>query len=376
MSKESGSGPDVASLLSEGDRRWKAETNERLVASLSPLVEEKLASPLMTPVDKIWQPSDVLPNLEGLSLRERQQRMSAFYKENKGLSPGFYIVTAFHGVTEEGLPSFTAGLNRFPGIRDNTGDDDTPWARFLRDWTAEERRHLETITTFLYLSGKVNMKEYERSIQSFLRNGLNPTGLEGRPENFDSLHVLIYAAFQEKNTEIASKKAGQIAKREGSETGYNMFRKIGGDEGRHGKFYEDMVSAAIKISPESVIIAMNDVLRARNGILMPGALMTSGEDTTVGPTKLFKDLVEIEKAMDGFTPTDFSKIFNHLLSEWKIDKDFRVSGQAAVLAKESVLRLQDLAKKSSERYENTKNSKVIELQIPWMKDSIVIKPAA
>ena len=57
-------------------------------------------------------------------------------------------------VTEEALPSYMNMLNTLDGVRDETGASNHAWARWNREWTAEENRHGDLLNKYLYLTGK------------------------------------------------------------------------------------------------------------------------------------------------------------------------------------------------------------------------------
>lgn len=44
-------------------------------------------------------------------------------------------------ITEEALPTYMTMLNTLDGVRDETGASQTAWAKWTRQWTAEENRH-------------------------------------------------------------------------------------------------------------------------------------------------------------------------------------------------------------------------------------------
>ena len=50
----------------------------------------------------------------------------------------------------------------------------TPWARWTRAWVAEENRHGDLMNKYCYLSGRVNMKAVELTIQNLITSGMDP----------------------------------------------------------------------------------------------------------------------------------------------------------------------------------------------------------
>ena len=67
-------------------------------------------------------------------------------------------------VTEEGLPTYMTMANRVRGIGDATGRHGHGWARWLRGWAAEENRHGDALNRYLYLCGRVDMRQVERTV--------------------------------------------------------------------------------------------------------------------------------------------------------------------------------------------------------------------
>jgi acyl-[acyl-carrier-protein] desaturase len=58
------------------------------------------------------------------------------------------------------------------GVRDETGASLTSWARWTRAWTAEENRHGDLLNKYLYLTGRVNMRAIEKTIQYLIGSGM------------------------------------------------------------------------------------------------------------------------------------------------------------------------------------------------------------
>ena len=70
--------------------------------------------------------------------------------------------------------------------------------RWNRQWTAEENRHGDLMNKYCYLSGRVNMKAVERTIQNLIGSGMDP-----KTENNPYLGF-IYTSFQERATKVSS----------------------------------------------------------------------------------------------------------------------------------------------------------------------------
>ena len=60
-------------------------------------------------------------------------------------------------ITEEALPTYMSQLNTLDGTRDTTGAEDQPWARWTRQWTAEENRHGDAMNKYMWLTGQFGL---------------------------------------------------------------------------------------------------------------------------------------------------------------------------------------------------------------------------
>jgi acyl-[acyl-carrier-protein] desaturase len=81
----------------------------------------------------------------------------------------------------------------------------------LRQWTSEENRHGDLLNKYLYLSGRVNMREVEMTTQHLISDGLT---LE--PEEI--LQNFVYTSFQELATYVSHNRVAQMAKKYGDNT--------------------------------------------------------------------------------------------------------------------------------------------------------------
>ena len=114
---------------------------------------ESLIEKYLIPVEKIWQPTDFLPNSEGPNFLEEVKEIRELSKE---LPYDFWVVLVGDMITEEALPTYESWLMDVEGIDQNERNG---WAKWIRHWTAEENRHGDVLNKYLYLSGRVNMKE-------------------------------------------------------------------------------------------------------------------------------------------------------------------------------------------------------------------------
>lgn len=114
--------------------------------------------PLLKPVKESWQPQDLLPDPMEDGFYDQMKEIRERAKE---IPDDYFVVLVGDMITEEALPSYHARLNGNPLFHDQTGVDDTPWAIWARGWSAEENRHGDLLNKYLYLSGRVDMKQIE-----------------------------------------------------------------------------------------------------------------------------------------------------------------------------------------------------------------------
>ena len=89
------------------------------------------------------------------------------------------------------------------------GDAPTPWAKWLRGWTAKENRHGDLLNAYLRLTGRVDMCAVEVTVQHLLANGFNP---KTHPDPYNGL---IYTSFQEAATRISHSNVGKLVALQG-----------------------------------------------------------------------------------------------------------------------------------------------------------------
>lgn len=137
--------------------------------SLEPWVTQSVL-PLLKPVETSWQPNDLLPDPSQLS-DEFVDEIRALRKRTCELSDDYLVVLVGDMITEEALPTYQTWINSLDGVRDDTMSSSSPWAIWSRGWSAEENRHGDLLRTYLYLSGRVDMKMIERTVQHLIGSG-------------------------------------------------------------------------------------------------------------------------------------------------------------------------------------------------------------
>ena len=89
----------------------------------------------LIPVDKIWQPSDFLPDSESDTFFEEVRELRELAKD---LPYDFWVAMVGDTITEEALPTYESWLMDVEGV-DNV--ERNAWSQWVRQWTGEENRH-------------------------------------------------------------------------------------------------------------------------------------------------------------------------------------------------------------------------------------------
>ena len=127
--------------------------------------------PLLKPVEQCWQPQKFLPD-STLPFDEFIEAVRSLRHRTKELSDEYFLVLVGDMVTEEALPTYQTIMSGLDGVGDKCGSNPSPWAVWTRAWSAEENRHGDLLRTYLYLSGRVDMKMIERTIHNLIAAGM------------------------------------------------------------------------------------------------------------------------------------------------------------------------------------------------------------
>ena len=328
------------------DRRHDTlSQHQEMIRTIEPAVADNLR--LLVPIDKAWQPTDYVPDLEAESWRKEVERFRAAAAT---ISDELLVILVGDMVTEEALPSYAVSLNGL--VRDHDGTSPAPWARWLRGWTAEENRHGDLLNAYLRFTGRVDMRAVERTIHRLVANGFNP-----RSAN-DPYNLLVYTSFQERATRLSHGNVGRIAGRQGDATLARICGMIAGDEARHEAFYTRMMGRVLDLDPAGGILAFRSMLRGL--IAMPGRFMDDGRDPD-----LFDHFAIVAQRANVYTVGDYASIIEHLVKTWNI-AGRAVTGRAAQ-AQDDLCRQADRYVRLVER-----TSATLESQSPiafsWLRD--------
>jgi acyl-[acyl-carrier-protein] desaturase len=311
------------------------EKNMRLevMQALEPKVEGFMDS-FLIPIADIWQPTDFLPDSDKDGFLEEVKDLR---EESKELGYDFWVTMVADTITEEALPTYESWLMDVVGI-DQHGDYKTNgWAKWVRAWTGEENRHGDVLNKYLYLSGRVNMREVEITTQHLISDGFD-IGTDRDPyKNF------IYTSFQELATNISHKRVGQMAKKKGNALLGKMCTIIAGDEMRHHLAYREFVKTIFGEDPSGMMLAFADMMKKK--IVMPAHFLRESGGT-IGSA--FENFSNCAQRLGVYTAQDYVEILRKLNAYWELDS-IRSLNEEAEKARDYLIKLPARLERIAER---------------------------
>lgn len=285
----------------------------------------------LMPVEKIWQPSDFLPDSQNENFFEEVKELQELAKD---LPYDFWITLIGDTITEEALPTYESWLMTVEGI-DQLGPNS--WSNWVRTWTSEENRHGDVLSKYLYLSGRINMREVEITTQYLIADGFD-IGTGSDPyKNF------VYTSFQELATYISHNRVSQIAKQYGEKRLSKMCKMIAGDEMRHHNAYSDFVDQIFKVDPSQMMLAFLHMMKLK--IVMPAHfLRESGQSLGMA----FEHFSDCAQRIGVYTAQDYVDIMQKLIDRWEIGKITGLTDEAEK-ARDYLMKLPARMAKISER---------------------------
>lgn len=285
-----------------------------VINALEPFVAKKLD--YLVGDRRKWWASNFFNYMEteNASDDERFDALRLLRAEAMMLDDSDLVVLVGNEVTEEALPNYS---DRFANlVPDSTGISNRPWRLWYRGWASEEKMHGRVLDRYLLLTGRVNMKAVDHSVDSLIKGGMK--------EEPDVFRSLIYPAFQEPATALSHQNMALIAKRKGVETLHAICSKIAGDESRHAAFYNEVVAEMMRIEPERTLLAYQSIMK--DSVVMPAVNMI--DSTYPEPPTLFEHFAGVANKIGVYTTRHYAEIVEKLNKKFGVAKA-SVKGEAA-----------------------------------------------
>ncbi len=254
------------------------------------------------PVETHWQPADLLPDATRETFLDEVRQLQESARE---LPYDYMAVLIGDTITEEALPTYESWLVDVVGI--DQQNPDQPWIKWVRGWTAEENRHGDLLNKYLYLSGRVNMRQMEVSTQYLISDGFDIG--TGR----DPYRNFIYTSFQELATNVSHRRTATLAKQFGNPHLSKICGMIAADEMRHAKAYKAFVSQILAVDVSEMVLALEDMMRKK--IVMPAHFL---RETGLQMGQTFSHFSDAAQRLGVYTTNDYIDILDSLLVEWNI----------------------------------------------------------
>ncbi len=291
---------------------------------------DQYTSEFLKPIESNWQASELLPLTSDSAFIPD---LKIIQEQAEGLSYDLLAVLVADTITEEALPTYETWLAGVNGIDQHTNNG---WMKWLRGWTAEENRHGDVLNRYLYLCGRINMKEFEASTQFLIADGFNNGAGSDPYRNF------VYTSFQEMATNISHRRVATIAKQEGSNILSKLCGLVAADEARHAKAYKTFVSKIFEIDSNEMMLAFEDMMRQK--IAMPAQYLREMGDKI----NTFSNFSDAAQRIGVYTSLDYVDILKSLIEEWEIDS-IRGLNEQGEKARDYLMRLPDRLTRLSER---------------------------
>lgn len=292
---------------------------------------DELLTKYLKPIEKIWQPADLLPDSSKPEFIEEIVEIQELAKE---LDYDLLAVLIGDTITEEALPTYEAWLMDVEGV---SQEENNGWSKWVRAWTAEENRHGDLLNKFLYLSGRVNMKEMETSTHHLINDGFD---LQTSRDPYKSF---VYTSFQEIATNISHRRVATLAKKAGNDLLAKICGMIASDEARHATAYKNFVKRIFEIDPSEIMIAFEDMMKKK--IVMPAHFL---RETGGRIGELFTHFSDAAQRTMVYTTQDYVDILKSLIKEWDIEHVVDINDKAEQ-ARDYLMALPNRLERISER---------------------------
>ena len=231
------------------DGRLGVVNDTEIINELTPVIESLLERHLAT--TKEWFPHEHIPHSRGRDIEpghvwSQEDADLDGHQLSEEVRSALYV----NLLTEDNLPYYFRTVEAMFGR-------DGAWGEWVRRWTAEEGRHSMVIYGYLAATQAIDLVELERGRMAQVSLGETPD-----PE---TLHqAFVYLALQELATRISHRNTGLQM---GDPVGYDVMKRVCGDENLHQLFYRDLAAAAVEADPNTMMVAMEKQVRT---FAMPG----------------------------------------------------------------------------------------------------------
>jgi acyl-[acyl-carrier-protein] desaturase len=292
---------------------------------------DQIVDSFLKKIDENWQPADFLPESTDPEFMEEVKELRLACKE---LPYDYLAVLVGDIITEEALPTYESWLMDVEGV---SKDNRNGWSKWIRMWTAEENRHGDLLNKYVYLSGRVNMRQMEISTQHLIADGMEIGTARDPYRNF------VYTSFQEMATNISHRRTATLAKQYGNNHLSKICGVIASDEARHAKAYKSFISRIFEIDASEMMLAFEDMMRKK--IVMPAHFLRQ-QGEKIGTS--FTHFSDAAQRLGVYTTTDYTNIMESLVKEWNIS-NLRGLNDAAEKAREYLMGLPDRFRRVAER---------------------------
>ncbi|MEZ7495242.1 acyl-ACP desaturase [Leeuwenhoekiella aequorea] len=292
---------------------------------------DELIGTYLKSIDENWQPTDMLPDATNPEFIDEVKEIQELCRE---MDYDLFTVLVGDTITEEALPTYESWLMGVQGVDQVNGNG---WSKWVRSWTAEENRHGDLLNKYLYLSGRVNMREMEVSTQYLISDGFDiGTGM-------DPYKNFVYTSFQELATNVSHRRVASFSRKSGNKQLAKICNMIAKDEARHASAYMEFVRRIFDLDPSEMMIAFEAMMR--NKIVMPAMfLRESGQQ--IG--QLWEHFSDAAQRSMVYTTQDYITILKSLVADWKIE-DIKGLNDKGERARDYLLNLPDRLERISQR---------------------------
>lgn len=292
---------------------------------------EEINETYLKPIETNWQASELLPLTSDKTFIAD---LKTIQDQAQNLSYDFLAVLVADTITEEALPTYETWLAGIQGIDqyENNG-----WMKWLRSWSAEENRHGDALNRYLYLCGRIDMRQFEASTQYLIADGFDNGAANDPYKNF------VYTSFQELATFVSHNRVALIAKKYGEKKLFKMCNLIAGDEMRHHLAYSEFVNQIFKVDPSEMMLAFQYMMKQE--ITMPAVFLRESGEKIGSAFEAFSDSAQ---RIGVYTAADYVDILEKLNVKWDIANMNGLTAEAEK-ARDYLMKLPERMKKISER---------------------------